>query len=187
VSNVCGTCHLSQRERFDQSPHKDAFATLEQPACESCHSNHAILHPSESAIGIGEKQICGSCHSAGDNGANAATLIGSALGQASSAETSTLARVQHVERAGMLMDEANVKLEDAHQAFVMAQLEIHTANVGRVEAQTKAVLAALAAADRMAASAEREINFRRSGLFVSLVVIALAMVLLIFKIRSMER
>lgn len=187
VSNVCGTCHLSQRERFDQSPHKDAFAALQQPACESCHSNHAILHPQDSWIGMGDKQLCASCHSAGDNGANAATLIGSALGQASSAETLTLARVQHVERAGMLMDEANVKLEDAHQAFVMAQLEIHTANVGRVEGQTKAVLAALAAADKSATAAEKEIRYRRTGLFVSLLVIALAMILLILKIRAMER
>ncbi len=187
VSNVCGTCHLSQRERFDQSPHKDAFAALEQPACESCHSNHAILHPKDSSIGIGDKQICGSCHSAGDNGASAAARIAATLSQASSAETAARARVQGVERAGMLMDEATVKLEEAHQAYVMAQLEIHTANVGHVEAQTKIVLAGVAAADKAAAAAEGEIRFRRSGLFVSLIVIAFAMVLLIFRIRAMER
>jgi len=187
VSNVCGTCHFSQRERFDQSPHKDAFAALEQPACEACHSNHAILHPSDSWIGTSDKQVCGSCHSSGDNGAIAAAHIGAALSQASSAESAAIARVQRVERAGMLMDEADVKLEEAHQAFVMAQLEIHTVNVAHVEAQTKTVLASVAAADTSAATAEGEIRFRRSGLFVSLVVIALAMVLLILKIRAMER
>ena len=187
VSNVCGTCHLSQRERFDLSPHKDAFSALQQPACESCHSNHAILHPQDSWIGMGEKQLCGSCHSTGDNGAAAAANIASALAKASSAEVATTARVQRVERAGMLMDEATVKLEEAHQAFVMAQLEIHTANVGRVEAQTKTVLAALASADKSAGTAEAEIRYRRTGLFVSLAVIALAMVLLILKIRAMER
>jgi hypothetical protein len=187
VSNVCGTCHLSQRERFDQSPHKDAFAALQQPACESCHSNHAILHPQDAWIGMGDKQVCGSCHSAGDNGAKAAAGIASALANAASTESATSARVQRVERAGMLMDEATVKLEEAHQAFVMAQLEIHTAAVARVEVQTKSALAALAAADKSAAAAEAEIRYRRAGLFVSLVVIALAMVLLIFKIRAMER
>ena len=187
VANVCGTCHLSQRERFDLSPHKDAFAALEQPACESCHSNHAIVHPQDSWIGMGDKQLCGSCHSAGDAGAIAANSIGSALAKAASADATTLARVQRVERAGMLMDEADVKLEDAHQATVMAELEIHTANVGRVESQTKAALAALAAADTLAADAEKEIRYRRTGLFVSLLVIAFAMVLLIFKIRAMER
>jgi len=87
----------------------------------------------------------------------------------------------------MLMDEASVKLEEAHQAFVMAQLEIHTTSVGRVEAQTKTVLGALAAADKLAAASETEIRYRRSGLFISLAVIALAMVLLILKIRAMER
>ena len=187
VSNVCGTCHLSQRERFDQSPHKDAFAALQQPACESCHSNHAILHPQDSWIGMDDKQVCGSCHSTGDAGATAAARIASALGKASSADVTTLARVQRVERAGMLMDEASVKLEEAHQAFVMAQFEIHTTSVGRVEAQTKTVLGALAAADKLAAASETEIRYRRSGLFISLAVIALAMVLLILKIRAMER
>ena len=187
VSNVCGTCHLSQRERFDQSPHKDAFAALEQPACESCHSNHAILHPQDSWIGMADKQVCGSCHSAGDTGAAAANGIASALGKASSATAATLARVQRVERAGMLMDEADVKIEEADQAVVMAQLEVHTASVGRVESQTRTALGALATADTMAAGAEKEIRYRRTGLFVSLLVIALAMVLLILKIRAMER
>ena len=85
VSSVCGTCHPTQRERFDLSPHKDAFAALQQPACESCHSNHAIVHPMDAWIGVGEKQVCGSCHSAGDPGANAAAEIAGALVNATAA------------------------------------------------------------------------------------------------------
>jgi hypothetical protein len=49
------------------------------------------------------------------------------------------------------------------------------------------VLADTVAADRDAAAAEKEIRFRRTGLFVSLAVIAVAMVTLALKIRSMER
>ncbi len=46
--------------------------------------------------------------------------------------------------------------------------------------------AATASPNAFAADAEAEIRFRRTGLFVSLAVIALAMVALIFKIRRME-
>ena len=187
VANVCGTCHPIQAERFDLSPHKDAFAALEQPACESCHGNHAVAHPGNAWIGVGDKQACGSCHSAGDDGAKAAAAISSALLDATRAIDAARARVDRVQRAGMLMDDADVKLEDAHQAMVLAQVEIHTVNPARVEGQTKAVTANTSAAEQMAAAAEAEIRYRRTGLFISLGVIAVAMLALILKVRSIER
>lgn len=187
VSNVCGTCHLTQRERFDVSPHKDAFAAMEQPACESCHSNHAIIHPQDSWIGVGAGQVCGTCHAADDAGAKTAGAIAAALAEASASVAAAARRVARVERAGMLMDEAVVKLEEAHQALVVAQVEIHTVDGGAVGTQTTQVKATSAAANALAASAEAEIRFRRSGLFISLAVIALAMLALILKIRQMER
>jgi hypothetical protein len=187
VSNVCGTCHVTQRERFDLSPHKDAFAALQQAACEGCHGNHAIAYPQDDWIGVGKKQTCGSCHSAGDTGARAAAAISGALGRATAAVTGAQARVDRVRRAGMLMDDAEVKLEDAHQSLVVAQVEIHTVNPARVEVQTKAVLIDTGVAEKLAAAAETEIRYRRTGLFISLVVIAFAMVLLIFKVRAIER
>ena len=187
VSNVCGTCHVTQRERFDLSPHKDAFAALQQAACEGCHGNHAIAHPQDDRIGVGEKQMCGNCHSAGDAGATAAAAISGALVKATAAVTGAQRRVERVKRAGMLMDDAEVKLEDAHQSLVLAQVEIHTVNPSRVEVQTRAVLTNTGVAERLAAAAEAEIRYRRTGLFISLVVIASAMVALILKVRAIER
>lgn len=187
VANVCGTCHVSQLERFDLSPHKDAFTAMDQPACEACHSNHAIGQPQDSWIGVADKQVCGACHSAGDAGAVAAATISGALSKAAASEAAVRERVGRVKRAGMLMDPADIKLEEAHQSYVMAEVEIHTVTVARLEKQTQAVLAATSAADKDAAAAEAEIRFRRTGLFVSLAVIAVAMVTLALKIRSMER
>jgi hypothetical protein len=187
VANVCGTCHPTQRERFDLSPHKDAFAALQQPACETCHKNHEIVHPQDAWIGVGQNQLCGECHSTGDAGANAAGAISAALGDATKSIAAAEARVERVKRAGMLMDDAEVKLEGAHQSLVLAQVEIHTVNPSRVEADTKTVLADTGAAEKLAAAAEAEIRYRRTGLFISLAVIALAMVALILKVRTMER
>jgi hypothetical protein len=187
VSNVCGTCHVTQRERFDLSPHKDAFAALEQPACESCHSNHAVVHPGDGFIGVGEGQVCGQCHSAGDQGATVAAAVSGELAGMHERLAATESRVKRVERAGMLMDDAQVKLEEAHQGVVLAQVEIHSVDPKRVAAQTRQVLDAVGLADALAAKAEAEIRFRRSGLFISLCVIALAIVALVFKIRAMER
>lgn len=187
VSNVCGTCHLTQREAFDLSPHKDAFAAIEQPACEACHSNHKVLHPEDGWIGVGEGQVCGSCHSADDRGAEVARILAQALlGTVQRLET-VRTRVEGLERRGMLMEEALVKLEEAHQSLVLARNEVHTVDPQRVTAQTQEAQAVLAKAEQDAQAAEAELRFRHNGLKVSLVVILLAVVALALKIREIER
>jgi hypothetical protein len=187
ISNVCGSCHFSQRERFDLSPHKEAFAALEQPACETCHSNHAVVHPTDQWVGTGPDQVCGECHGGDDAGGRAATAIAATLAESRAGLETAARRVERVERAGMLMDAAQVRLEEAHQAYVFAQVEIHTADPAAVAAQTAQVRAGFDAAGRLAAEAEAEIRFRRTGLFVSLGVIALAIVALFLKVRQLER
>jgi len=187
ISNVCGSCHVTQRERFDASPHKDAFAAIEQPACETCHSNHAVLHPDDAWVGVGQDQPCGQCHADDDAGGQAAIAIAATLAASRAGLEAATARVDRVDRAGMLMDDARVALEEANQAYVLAQVEVHTANPAAVAAQTARVRSGFDDAGRLAAEAEAEIRFRRTGLFVSLGVIALAIVALLLKVRQLER
>ncbi len=187
VSNVCGNCHLTQREAFDLSPHKDAFAAMEQPACEACHSNHAVLAPQDSWMGVGEGQVCGNCHSESDAGGTAARDMARALIQTQDTLARVGKRVERAERRGMLMDEAQVKLEEAHQALVLARNEVHTVTPARVSQQTQTAAQALEAADALAEAAERELAFRRKGLFVSLGVMVAALLALGLKIRQLER
>jgi hypothetical protein len=187
VSNVCGTCHLTQRELFDLSPHKEAFASIEQPACETCHGNHAVHTPDDTWIGVGKGQVCGNCHVADDPGGQVAVQLAARLTGANSAIAATRERVAKAERAGMLMDEALVQLEEAHQALVLARNQVHAAALAPLERETGSVLAAAATANRLAQAAEDEIRFRRTGLAVSLVVILLAVVALLLKTRSLER
>jgi hypothetical protein len=87
-------------------------------------------------------------------GSTAALAIAGALERATGAITGAQSRVDRVKRAGMLMDDADVKLEDAHQSLVVAQVEIHTVDPARVDGQTKAVLASTGAANTLAAKAE---------------------------------
>ncbi len=187
VSNVCGSCHLTQRELFDTSPHKDAFAAIEQPACEACHSNHAIVPPEDRWIGVGEGQVCGACHSAGDAGAVAAAAISTAISGTVAAIDAVNARVERVERAGMLMDDAKVKLEDAHQALVLARNQVHTVTPAKVDAQTGQAITAMDAAEKSAAEAVVEIRYRRTGLLVALAAILVAIAAVVLKIRAIER
>ncbi|MCX7895131.1 MAG: cytochrome c3 family protein [Thermoanaerobaculum sp.] len=187
VSNVCGTCHLTQREAFDLSPHKDAFATMEQPACEACHSNHKVVPPQDQWIGVEGGQVCGTCHSAGDAGAEAAAKIGHALLATVQRSEAVRQRVERAEQRGMLMDEALVKLEEAHQALVLARNDVHTVDPARVQARTEEAQTVLAKAEADAAAAEEELAFRHRGLKVSLVIILLTVLALGLKIREIEQ
>ena len=47
VANVCGTCHAVFAQKFQTSVHKQIF----DKGCVECHSNHAVLKPSDEMLG----------------------------------------------------------------------------------------------------------------------------------------
>ena len=48
VANVCGTCHAVFATKFATSVHSQIF----DKGCVECHSNHAVLKPSDDMLGI---------------------------------------------------------------------------------------------------------------------------------------
>ncbi len=186
ISNVCGTCHLQNMEMFQKSPHGEAFPAMELGACEACHGNHEIVRPDDSLVGVGPGTVCGQCHEADDPGGEAAAGIRAVLHEGSLEIQKARDAVERAARAGMLMEPAEVALEEAHQSLVQARARVHLASVSAVaelgnQAHDKAT-AALKAAER----AFQEIRFRRRGLLVALGLIVLAGVGLVLKIRSLE-
>ena len=58
VGEVCGKCHVRQRELFDKSPHAEAAAAGLFSECVSCHGNHAIQKASVELFA----KACIQCH-----------------------------------------------------------------------------------------------------------------------------
>ena len=50
VANACGTCHAVFAQKFQASPHAPIF----DKGCVECHSNHAVLQPSDEMLGAKE-------------------------------------------------------------------------------------------------------------------------------------
>src|SRR5580765_1409697 len=74
VANVCGTCHAVFAQKFATSVHKDIF----DKGCVECHSNHAVLKPSDDMLAATGHGICATCHNAddkADKGAAAAVAM----------------------------------------------------------------------------------------------------------------
>ncbi|MBI3872818.1 MAG: cytochrome c3 family protein [candidate division Zixibacteria bacterium] len=79
IAATCGECHANNREFFNQSPHKEAFASLGVGECTACHNHHDIAKPADSLLGVGPGSLCITCHSEGEPGYRAAALMSAKL------------------------------------------------------------------------------------------------------------
>ena len=186
VSNVCGVCHVVNMELYGESPHHEPFTEMEMGACEACHGNHEVVTPSDAWLGVGEDSVCGRCHEAGDPGGEVALAVRALLDRTVQVLDEAKLEVGDAERAGMLMEDSKVSLEDAHQQLVLGRTKVHLASVSAVEEHTSKAVESADSALADAARARDEISYRRHGLLVALIFILLAIVALVLKVRQIE-
>jgi predicted CXXCH cytochrome family protein len=187
VERVCGTCHLFQQQLFDQSPHKSPWEKQGIAACLTCHSNHAVLPTSDAQLGTGDQSLCITCHQEGDPGRKAAAEMYAALTALDASLQRSKAILDRAERVGMEVSEARVTLASGHEQLIKARVDVHAMDVKRVQATSdngsKLAANAFAAGEQALA----EYTFRRKGLALSLVVIAVVVLSLWLLIREIER
>lgn len=186
VANVCSNCHVFQAQLFDSSPHKQVFASAGLPGCVTCHSNHAILHPTDEFVGTGEKAVCTQCHTQGDEGYAIAGKIQDRLVQLASSIDKADAILGRAERSGMEVSQARLDLVQSRDALTKARVTLHSANLTRVEADIQPGLEASAKDYAAGKAALAERNYRRVGLAVSLVAIAIMIFGLTLYIKRIE-
>jgi hypothetical protein len=131
--------------------------------------------------------VCAGCHSAGDKGGKAAVemrgLIDSLAGESDKARAILL----QAERAGMEVSQAQFDLNGAKDAVVKARAAIHAFTVQAVKKEIEPGLQIGAKAYARGVRALDELQFRRKGLAVSLVIIVALIAGLVFKIRELDR
>ena len=66
VVHVCGSCHATEQELFQNGPKGEIFEELEMPGCVSCHTHHEIQKPTEEMISFEEGGLCIECHEPDD-------------------------------------------------------------------------------------------------------------------------
>ena len=186
VSAVCGTCHVSFKEQYDKSVHQPIFS--EAPGgggCVVCHTNHGIQMPSTAML-EGSKAVCTQCHDAASDGGKAAAQMAGWIDGLDSALKRSDAILTSADKSGMEVSEAQLKLADGRENLVKAKLAMHSFNP---EEMHKPILAGMAIADetfKAGQSALAEKQYRRWGLAVSSLLIAITLAALWFFIRKME-
>jgi predicted CXXCH cytochrome family protein len=187
VGNVCGQCHTVNQELFAKSVHAKAFAQMGVPGCATCHDNHDIKATSDQMLGLGDKAVCASCHAADDKGGKAAaemrTLIDSLRGESEKA----LAILHQAQGAGMEVSQAQFELNGAKDSLVKARAAVHAFTVQAVKKEVDPGLAVSAKAYAYGVRALEELQFRRKGLAVSVIIIVALIAGLVLKIRQFDR
>ena len=186
VTNVCSNCHVFQAQLFEKSPHKDAFATMGLPGCVTCHSNHYIKHPTDDMIGTGRHAVCIQCHTDDDAGFKQAQAMNAHLVSLATAIEASDRLLGLAERQGMEVSQAKLQEAQARDALLKARVTVHAFNERELKQDTDAGVAVTQQTYAAGEKALHEWRFRRVGLGLSLVMIALTLVGLRLYIRNLE-
>jgi hypothetical protein len=186
VENVCATCHVFQQQLFDSGPHKDAFAAMTLPGCITCHGNHGIVHPTDALIGTGTDAVCVKCHSSGESAYAAAAKMHEDLTGLSAAIARSKDILNRAETAGVEVGEAQLELSGAQDDLTKARVSIHSVEPPKVDQEIQAGLQVTQKTYQAGLNAMAELRYRRTGLVVSLIAIALVLVALGLLIRKLE-
>jgi hypothetical protein len=183
VANVCGTCHVQQAEHFRGSPHRTVFDQNELAECVFCHSNHDIAPPTDAMRGVGPKSVCVQCH---EDGRKAAVRFQAAFEGLESRIATAHEVLGRAERAGMEVSDPLFALAEAGDRLTEARVVLHTFQPSRVLSKVGEGEAVAVEARGKGEEALAEMGFRRTGLYWSLVGIALLAAGLWMKIREVD-
>jgi hypothetical protein len=187
VGNVCGQCHAQNSELFGGSFHAKVFVQLGIPGCAACHGNHDVSETHDEMLGLGRDSVCAGCHSNEDKGGQTAVAMRQLIDSLSRESEKTRAVLGKAEHAGMPVNQALFELNETQTALVKARAAIHAFKLDLVKKEIEPGLAVGQKAYARGVRALEELEFRRKGLAVSVLIILALIAGLVLKIRQIEK
>lgn len=185
IANVCSQCHVREADLFRASPKKSIFESIGQAECLVCHGNHKIERPSDSWISIKGDAVCAMCHDEQVKGASTIIGVHQGLEGLSNAVASADRTLTRAERAGMLVEEGRFSLREAREHLIDARVTVHAFAEAPFTAVVSRGVTAAKRAELTGDQALAELQYRRRGLTIALVVIVGFLAALWMKIRSL--
>lgn len=187
VAHVCGTCHVRQSDLYAASPHMKPFTEGGIAGCVACHGEHGIARPVDEHLGSGPTSMCRSCHSEGDKGWRVGEQLRSGLAMMELSIAAADRSLARASEAGMEVSRPEFELRDARDKLVNARVMIHSLSVADIDSLVASSQATSTKAKEAGIAAMHELDYRRNGLGLSLVVIMVAAVSVYVKVRTIER
>ncbi len=132
VEHVCGQCHLTAIDYFDQSPHLNAMKRREMAQCISCHQDHLTRKADVSMLG----PVCTKCHEESSGAYKRGQQIKTLIVEAQEEIEEAKKIVAEAKLKGVDVTEDEVGLERAKSNLLQAIPKIHALNLALVEEST---------------------------------------------------
>ena len=187
IANACGECHANNRDFFNESVHKSAFAAMEVADCIVCHNHHDIAEPDDVMLGTQEQSMCVSCHGEGDAGFVAAASMSAHLEELKTALQSAHDLLDRAYQGGVNVTLGKFDLHSADDALIKARTAVHYFDTTKFNDVINAGMADAGRVIELGNSALDDLRMRRVGLAFSLPLILLVALGLIWKIKKLER
>jgi len=186
VAAVCGTCHVLFEQLYQKSPHQPVFSAAGGGGgCIVCHSNHGIHLPSTAML-VGPKAVCSQCHEPATAGGKAAAQLGGWLDSLDASLKHSKEVLARAESSGMEVSEAQTRLLEGQDDLIKAEVALHSFHPEEIHKPIEAGLAVAEETLRAGQAALKEKDFRRIGLAISALFIAITVVALWLLIRRTE-
>lgn len=186
VVHVCGSCHVVFENLFAASPHKKAFDGMGLAGCTVCHGSHEVTQPTIALVGTQPDAVCVKCHAEGDPGYQAAGTMRSRLEELTASLARSDSILKKAESSGMEVSEARLELGAANENLIKAKVDLHSFNPSMVDAAVKKGLELGQSSYRAGQKALQERDFRRKGLALALVTIAVTLAGLWMAVRKVD-
>jgi predicted CXXCH cytochrome family protein len=187
VGRVCFQCHLAEGELFNLSPHKPAFDALEEEECVLCHSNHNIQPLNDEFLGAGEKSLCVNCHSEGDRGFSSAITMRAVIDSLSNKYQSAKSLITSAENKGVEVGDQLFQLKEVQDKLIETRKQIHSFNSQSVAQSANEGIVLAEETIKAGEMAMNEVKERRGWFAIFTLVTISFVILLIIKIKSIER
>jgi hypothetical protein len=122
VGQVCGKCHVRQRELFEQSPHALPATQAKFSECISCHGNHAIKKASIELFG----QSCVQCHAQQPKALAVRDAVAARIYNTRKAYENAATTVQKATVRGLATEDEQLRLEEAKTQIMQLEALQHT-------------------------------------------------------------
>ncbi|HJZ76061.1 MAG TPA: cytochrome c3 family protein [Vicinamibacterales bacterium] len=186
VAHVCGACHAVFAQKFASSVHQQ----IVDKGCVECHSNHAVVKPSDQMLSASAPGVCEPCHNGEDktdHGAAAAATMRADIDRLKAGIDRSSAALTRLKNAGIEVSDQQLALREAGTKLTLARTEMHGFDPAPVTAILADGMKIVSGVDAARQRGALELRFRRRGLFVSLAAILVLVVALGLKVRQIDR
>jgi len=187
IADICGTCHVNNKQLFQTSHLKNIFLKRGLGQCEACHGNHGIKKPSDEYLNWEHGAVCLQCHKSAGNPKELADLFYHTIDSLKHQISVAKDLVAKAEQKGMEVSDLYFPLEDSRKVLIQTRTSIHAFNKEVLLETVEDGFKSTDEAIQGASAALTEFDLRRRWLFIISLIMTFLILVVYFKIKDFDR